>query len=49
MSKTTAFLQGKFYKFLQDAGKFYKFLQDAGKFLQNFPCRVPDVSKFYQK
>ena len=26
-------------------GKFYKFLQDAGKFLQNFPCRVPEVSK----
>ena len=40
---------GKFYEFLQDAGKSYKFLQDAGKFLQNFPCRVPEVSKLYQK
>ena len=30
-------------------GKFYKFFQDAGKFLQNFPCRVPEVSKIYQK
>ena len=41
-------MQGRFM-FSQDAEKFYKFSQDAGKFLHNFPCSVPEVSKFYQK
>ena len=42
-------LSGYFSKFLLNAGTVFQDFPRCREVLQNFPCRVPDFSMFYQK